>query len=116
MDTAIELANIHVRYKVARDRIPSLKEYAIRRLKHRFFYDEFHALQDISVLVRSGELIGIEVKHGATVGRSDADGIESLKEQFPKVFRFGLVLYLGESVIPLSVHAVAVPLSAFFGS
>jgi predicted AAA+ superfamily ATPase len=68
------------------------------------------------VLVRSGELIGIEVKNGATVGRSDADGIESMKEQFPKAFRFGLVLYLGKSVIPLSEHAVAVPLSAFFGS
>jgi len=76
-----------------------------------------HSQEEVDfVLVRSGELIGIEVKHGATVGRSDADGIESLKEQFPKVFRFGLVLYLGESVIPLSVHAVAVPLSAFFGS
>lgn len=65
MDTAIELANIHVRYKVARDRIPSLKEYAIRRLKHRFFYDEFHALQDISVLVRSGEAVGIVGPNGA---------------------------------------------------
>ena len=64
------------------------------------------------VLVRSGEIIGIEVKHGATVGRRDADGIESMKEQFPKAFRFGLVLYLGDAVIPLSANAVAVPLSA----
>jgi predicted AAA+ superfamily ATPase len=79
------------------------------------FYRTHSQVEVDFVLVRSGELIGIEVKHGATVERGDADGIEAMKEQFPKAFRFGVVLYLGDSVIPLSAHSVAVPLGRFFG-
>ena len=54
-----------MRYRVARDRIPSLKEYAIRRLKHRMLYDEFEALQAFSLEVRRGEAVGIIGRNGA---------------------------------------------------
>jgi predicted AAA+ superfamily ATPase len=75
-----------------------------------------HSQEEVDfVLVRAGGIIGIELKNGATVRNSDAAALESMKEQFPKEFRFGVVLYRGNSVIPLSAHAVAVPLSAFFG-
>jgi hypothetical protein len=49
------------------------------------------------------------------IRNSDAAPLESMKEQFPKQFRFGIVLYRGEKILPLSAHAVAVPLGAFFG-
>jgi len=75
-----------------------------------------HSQEEVDfVLVRSGEIIGIEVKNGTTVRAGDAAALESMKEQFPKQFRFGVVLYRGATVIPLSAHAVAVPLESFFG-
>jgi hypothetical protein len=41
--------------------------------------------------------------------------MEALKEQSPKEVRFGVVLYLGDTVLPLTANTVAVPAGAFFG-
>ncbi len=54
-----------MRYRVAREKIPSLKEYAIRRLKHRMLYDEFEALREFSVAVHRGEAVGVIGRNGA---------------------------------------------------
>jgi homopolymeric O-antigen transport system ATP-binding protein len=62
---ALRLEGITVRYRVARERIPSLKEYAIRRLKRRLFYDEFEALRDVSLSVQAGDAVGIVGRNGA---------------------------------------------------
>lgn len=66
------------------------------------------------LLARGRRLVGVEVKHSATVRPGDAKGIEGLAALLPREFRFGVVLYLGRTVIPLSAHAVAVPLDRFF--
>ena len=59
-------------------------------------------------------MIGLEVKVSSTVRPSDAKGIEELSSQFPRECPFGVVLYPGRSVLPLTEHAAAVPLGAFF--
>lgn len=65
MRTAILLEKVSVRYRIPRERIGSLKEYAIRRLKRRLYFDEFEALRDISLEVAGGESIGVVGRNGA---------------------------------------------------
>jgi ABC-2 type transport system ATP-binding protein len=65
MTPAIRLENVSVRYRLARERIGSLKEYAIRRAQRRMSYDEFEALDDVSIEVLPGETVGIVGRNGA---------------------------------------------------
>lgn len=65
MDLSVSLDNVTVRYRVSRERIGSLKEYAIRRLKHKFFYDEFTALQNVSIRIANGDAVGLIGRNGA---------------------------------------------------
>jgi ABC-type polysaccharide/polyol phosphate transport system ATPase subunit len=62
---AIRLEEVTLRYLVPREKIGSLKEYAIRRLKRSVFYDEFEALRSVSFAVRSGESLGLVGRNGA---------------------------------------------------
>jgi predicted AAA+ superfamily ATPase len=81
----------------------------------RLHFYRTHAQTEVDfVLARGRRLVGIEVKQGATVRPSDAQAIESLASQFPRECPFGLVLYLGRSIVPLSEHAAAIPLARFF--
>jgi ABC-type polysaccharide/polyol phosphate transport system ATPase subunit len=50
---------------VARERIGSLKEYAIRRVRRRMSFDEFEALDDVSIEILPGETVGIVGRNGA---------------------------------------------------
>ncbi len=61
----ITVENVSVRYTVPRERIPSLKEFAIRWLKRRVVYDEFEALRGLSFEVEKGENVGIIGRNGA---------------------------------------------------
>jgi lipopolysaccharide transport system ATP-binding protein len=61
----IELSDVAVRYRAAQERIPSFKEYAIRWLRRQIRYEEFWALQNISLSVKPGEVLGIIGPNGA---------------------------------------------------
>jgi ABC-2 type transport system ATP-binding protein len=65
MEPAIQLDHISVRYRLPRERIRSIKEYAIRRLKRSLVYDDFWALTDIDLTVAQGEVLGIIGRNGA---------------------------------------------------
>jgi hypothetical protein len=81
----------------------------------RLHFYRTHAQAEVDfVLARGRRMIGLEVKAISTVRPSDAKGIEELASQFPRECPFGVVLYSGRSVLPLTEHAAAVPLAAFF--
>ena len=61
----IEIENLSVRYRVPQEKIFSLKEYAIRRLKKSISYLDFWALREINLKVYRGEFIGIIGPNGA---------------------------------------------------
>lgn len=65
MTPAIRLEEVSVRYRVPRERIGSLKEYAIRRVRRRMSFDEFEALDGISIEILPGETVGIVGRNGA---------------------------------------------------
>jgi ABC-type polysaccharide/polyol phosphate transport system ATPase subunit len=64
-DTAIRLEHVTLRYHIPRERILSLKEYAIRRIQKRVVYDDFEALHDVSLAVPAGERVGVIGRNGA---------------------------------------------------
>ncbi len=65
MTPAIRLEGVFLRYRVPNDRIGSLKEYAIRRLKGNVTFEEREALHDISLEVAPGENLGVIGHNGA---------------------------------------------------
>ena len=65
METMIEVQNVSMRFRMANDRISSLKEYAVQLLRGKIHYDEFEALKNVSFRVEKGEFIGLIGHNGA---------------------------------------------------
>jgi ABC-type polysaccharide/polyol phosphate transport system ATPase subunit len=61
----LRLEKVTVRYRRPRERIWTLKEYAIRRLKRRVVFDDFCALRDFDLEIAPGETVGIIGRNGA---------------------------------------------------
>ena len=61
----IQVDNVSMRFKLAHDRISSLKEYMTKLIKGQLRYEEFWALKNVSFNVAKGEVVGIIGKNGA---------------------------------------------------
>ncbi len=61
----IQVDNVSMRFKLAHDRISSLKEYMTKLIKRELRYEEFWALKNVSFNVSKGEVVGIIGKNGA---------------------------------------------------
>lgn len=67
------------------------------------------------VLERSpGQIVGIEVKAGATVRPEDFRGLKALMKATDDQFACGVVLYDGERVIPFGERLAAAPFSVLW--
>jgi ABC-type polysaccharide/polyol phosphate transport system ATPase subunit len=64
-EVVLRLEGVSVIYRVTKERITSLKEYAIRRLRREVMHVEFWALRDVSLELRRGEVFGIVGSNGA---------------------------------------------------
>lgn len=65
MENMIEVKNVSMRFRIANDRISSIKEYAIARLRGKLKYNEFEALKHVSFDVKRGEVMGLIGHNGA---------------------------------------------------
>ncbi len=61
----IKIDDVSLCYRMSFDRVTSIKEYLVMRLKGKIKYQEFWALQDVSFKVRKGEVLGIIGHNGA---------------------------------------------------
>lgn len=64
-EPVIRLDHVGLRYRLAKQRIPSLKEYAIHWMKGALDYEKLWALQDVSATIQRGESVGIVGRNGA---------------------------------------------------
>lgn len=61
----IKVDHVSMKFRMANDKVLSLKEYVVAMLKRKLVYKEFQALNDISFSVEKGEVMGIIGKNGA---------------------------------------------------
>ena len=64
------------------------------------------------VLSRGARLIPVEVKAAATLRAQDASGLRSFLADHSESTPFGVVLYTGDSALPLGDRVVGLPLSS----
>lgn len=61
----IRFEKVSVLYRIPRERVSGIKEYAVRWLQRRLKYEEFWALEEISFDVLRGEVFGVIGRNGA---------------------------------------------------
>ncbi len=88
-NTIIRVENVSMRFRMANDRVTSIKEMVTKMLKRQVEYKDFWALKDVSFDVKRGEVIGLIGRNGA--GKSTILKIISgiLKPTMGSVYRGG---------------------------
>lgn len=61
----VNVEHVTMKFRMANDKVLSLKEYMVALMEHRLQYKEFTALEDVSFQVRKGEVMGIIGRNGA---------------------------------------------------
>lgn len=57
--------HVSMKFRMANDKVMSLKEYVVALLNRRLVYEELQVLEDVSFTVNKGEVLGIVGKNGA---------------------------------------------------
>jgi hypothetical protein len=71
---------------------------------------------DIVVENEMGEIVGIEIKAGATIGGGDFNGLRKLAAAAGKDFKLGVVLYDGAQPLPFGDRMYAAPITCLWGA
>ncbi|MCX6902043.1 MAG: ATP-binding protein [Verrucomicrobia bacterium] len=69
---------------------------------------------DVVLEKPDGSVAAIEVKASATIAASDFAALKALREQLGKQFRAGVVLYLGDQIVPFGDKLWLVPIPALW--
>jgi len=82
----------------------------------RFFHFRDQRGNEVDLVIEhaAGDIVGIEVKSGATPRPADAAGLMLLRDRLGDRFRCGIVLHTGPDTIPLSDRIWAVPLAGLW--
>lgn len=65
MNKIIEVKNVSMGYRVDHNKVNTLKEWFVTKLKRDLHYEMFWALQDVSFDVEKGDVVGIIGRNGA---------------------------------------------------
>jgi ABC-2 type transport system ATP-binding protein len=61
----IHVDSVTMKFRLSNEKVDSLKEYLLRIVNKNMIYSEFHALQNVSFKIYSGERVGIIGHNGA---------------------------------------------------
>ena len=56
---AVDIEHVTMKFNMPKEKIDNIKEYFVKFLKRQIRYEEFVALSDVSLQIRSGEVVGI---------------------------------------------------------
>lgn len=80
------------------------------------FHFRAHKGDEVDLVLEDagGDVVGIEVKAGASVNSSDFKDLRFIKDFLGARFRRGIVFYTGEESVPFGEKLVALPVSALW--
>ena len=58
-EPVIQVNDVSMMFNLSRDKVMGLKEYVVKALQRKLFYDEFWALKNVSFEIQRGEIVGI---------------------------------------------------------
>lgn len=95
-----------------------LKTAPVSRTRPAAFHFRTSAGEEVDLLLESRrrDLVGIEVKAGATVGAADFKSLRLLQRLVGERLRCGVLLYLGRQVLPFGPGLWAMPISALWAA
>lgn len=95
-ELAIEVSDVSMKYRLATEKVDSLKHFLIKKVRREMQYEDFYALNMLTFSVYKGEVLGIIGKNGA--GKSTLLKIIAgvLKPTSGKVIRRGTIAPLIE--------------------
>ena len=95
-----------------------LKQLGWSQKRCKLFHFRTANGQEVDLVLEdaSGQLVGIEVKAGATVQRRDFRGLETLAAAAKDRFVRGVVLYSGDQMVPFGERFHAVPIPCLWSS
>ncbi len=91
-----------------------LAELAERPLTLHHYRDQRQREVDVVLERHSGEVVGVEVKAGATPHSADFDGLRYLRDKLGGQFKAGVLIYTGSRTLPFGDRLVAVPVSGLW--
>lgn len=65
MEKIIEVEHVSMKFNLMEEKVDTLKEYLVKLMKGKLFYNEFIALNDVSFDVNKGDILGIVGFNGA---------------------------------------------------
>ena len=61
-DIIIKVDHVSMKFNLSSEKVDSIKEYFIKRVKNNLKYDEFWALKDVNFEVKKGESVALVVE------------------------------------------------------
>jgi uncharacterized protein len=75
-----------------------------------------HLEVDFVLEARGGKVAGVEIRPTEALQLKDAEGLKFLAELAGDSFAIGVVLYLGDEIVPLDEKIIGVPMSCLWGT
>ena len=102
-DYVVDIENLTIRFNLASEKISDLKEYFIKLVKRALMFQEFLALQDVTLKVRRGEswgLIGVNGSGKSTLLKSTCGILKPYKGSIKSNGNIAPLIELGAGFDP----------------
>lgn len=92
------------------------KQASWSEIKPHLFHFRTPTGQEVDIVLEgaSGQIVGVEVKAGASLSGSDFKGLTALREIAGRKFRRGVILYTGQETVAFDQDLIAYPLAGIW--